>query len=554
MGTQRLNGSIFEKMFRSGLMTLRAHEEEVNQMNVFPVADGDTGTNMALTLEHGLDAAVPRLESGAYLKTFSDGMLFGARGNSGVILSQLFRGFFTELAHCGNVNVGELRNAFIRGYRVAYEAVVSPVEGTILTVAREGIEHIRDHVNRGTTVEALLAMYIAEMRKSLAATPQMLSVLREAGVVDSGAYGYILIIEGMLAFLRGEIVPTAEKKALPAVPAAAVVPDESVFGEDSAFTEGYCEEFILQLMKGEKYAQKFRLPDFTADLSVLGTSIVAAQDGRRVKVHIHTFNPARVTALAQKYGVFLTFKLENMQLQHNEVLRKRAEAEVRPPKKLATVAAVSGEGLEKLFTELGCDAVVRCPGKMNASAQDFADAISGLRAERIVILPNNKNMILAAEQAVKLTGAENVTVLPSCSFADGYFALAMDVPDSDDADYRVAQMREGIASVVTVSETTATKDYTAGNGGVHCRAGENIALVGDRVVVASTDWCDCVVSGLAAVPDLAERETALVLRGEGVPPEYEALLADRLAAAFPALEVQLLDGGQSVYHWVIGVM
>lgn len=551
MGTQRLNGSIFEGMFRSGLANLQNHEEEVNQLNVFPVADGDTGTNMALTLAHGLEAAVPRLESGAYLKSLSDGMLFGARGNSGVILSQLMRGFFGELQHCGNVNVGELRNAFIRAYRVAYESVVDPVEGTILTVAREGIEHIREHINRGTTVEALLAMYIAEMRKSLAATPQMLAVLKEAGVVDSGAYGYILIVEGMLKFLRGEKV-ISNGKAAARHEASPVLTDEKLFGEDSEFAEGYCTEFILQLLRAEKYSQKFRLPDFISDLQVLGTSIVAAQSGRRVKVHIHTFQPARVIALAQRYGEFVTFKLENMQLQHNEVLRARAEEEKQPPKKLAAVAAVSGDGLEQLFLGLGCDAVVRCPEHMNASAEDFAGVLRGIRAERIVVLPNNKNMIPAAEQAVKLLGAQNVTVLPSRSFAEGYFALAMDVPDSDDAEFRTAQMREGIRSTVTVSGAVASRAYSGGR--VTCRAGENIALRGDEVVCASTDWCDCLISGLRAVPDVGERETCLVLRGEGVPEELGEILEERIAAAFPMLDVTVIGGGQKVYSWVIGVM
>ncbi len=343
MSNIKINGVQLEKMLKNGLNNLLSHKDEVNKLNVFPVPDGDTGTNMSLTLSHGLNSAASRQEAGPYLKAVSDGMLLGARGNSGVILSQLFKGLYTELARAGVITPALFRNALIRAYKTAYASVVHPVEGTILTVAREGIEHIRTQVTRRTTIEEFLAMYAAEMRKSLSFTPELLPVLKESGVIDSGAYGYILIFEGMLDQLYGKLHQAQEPDEAVTMSASQPPIDASYFNENSAFEEGYCMEFILQLMKGEKYTQRFILKSYIEDLKLYGTSIVVVQDGRRIKVHIHTFIPAKIITLSQEFGEFLTFKLENMQLQHNE-----AFASAKGEKKaLAVIAAVNGARLRR---------------------------------------------------------------------------------------------------------------------------------------------------------------------------------------------------------------
>ena len=545
MSTKKINGSQLEQMLRNGLANLKTQESEINRLNVFPVSDGDTGTNMRLTLEHGIQYAYSTAAAGDYLKKLSEGMLLGARGNSGVILSQFFKGFYVELARCAQLGVGELRNGLIRGYRTAYSAVVKPTEGTILTVTHEGIEHIRGQLNRYTTVEQLFTMYSAEMKKTLAQTPEMLPVLKESGVVDSGALGFIAIAEGMLKCLFGEIIEDDG--------AAASVPQKQLnfdlFNENSAFEDGYCMEFILQLMNAPKYNRHFRISAYIEDLKLYGNSIVAVQDEKRVKVHIHTLIPAKIITLSQEYGEFLTFKLENMQVQHNE---HDKELKTKKHKQLAIVSVVNGEGMKTLFADLGCDVVIDGGATMNTSSQEFIDAFAQLDADAIVVLPNNPNVILAAEQAVKLYGAESITVLPSRSVAEGYFAIAMDMQASDNVDFRIKEMRDGLQNTVTLCETTASRDYTYHE--ISCKKGEEILLVNNKIACVNTDWKQAIVDGLGKVEDIDDRETCIIFRGEGIEQELEDELLEAIEENYPLLEAEFVDAGMSVYHWIIGLV
>lgn len=547
MKNRKIDGIQLEKMLRNGLANLRSHEDEVNKLNVFPVPDGDTGTNMCATLENGLKYAKSSVTVGSYTRGLSDGMLFGARGNSGVILSQFFKGFYLQTARCGYLGPGELRNALIRGYRSAYESVVNPVEGTILTVTREGIENIRTQITRYTTIEDLLSMYLGELKKSLSYTPELLDVLKESGVIDSGAQGFIYIIEGMLQYLYGKKLYNKPTAAQPKESAAPAAPDFSLFNENSRFELGYCTEFILQLLKAPQYNQHFKLNTFIDDLQRYGDSLVVVQDGRRVKVHIHTLRPERVIGMAREYGEFLTFKMENMQLQHNEVISHKKEAAHKP---LAVVAVVNGKGLEKLYKELGADVVICCEETMNASSQEFVDAFVSLNADQIVVLPNNKNVIWAAEQAVELHGGKNITVLPTKSVAEGYFALAMDVPDGE-TDFRVTSMREGIEAVVTLLQTTASRDYSFRE--ISCRAGDEIVLVDDEVIGVSDDWCANIIDSLKLLPNIDELETCVVFGGEDVSEEDLDTLTEAFEENFPLMDVEFIEGGQKIYRWIIGL-
>ena len=545
MSTKRINGFQLEQMLKNGLAALQAQEDEINRLNVFPVSDGDTGTNMRLTLENGIRYAKTKVNAGEYLKRLSEGMLLGARGNSGVILSQFFKGFYVELSRCALLGVGELRNGLIRGYRVAYSAVVKPAEGTILTVTREGIEHIRGQLTRSTTVEQLFSMYIAEMKKTLAMTPEMLPVLKEAGVVDSGALGFIAVAEGMLKYLYGEVM-LPEQTESPKPPKQV---NFDLFNENSAFEDGYCMEFILQLMNAPKYNRHFRISAYIEDLKIYGNSIVAVQDGRRVKVHIHTLIPAKIITLSQEFGEFLTFKLENMQVQHNE--HDKEMKATRQHKRLAIAAVVNGEGMKRLFQDLGCDVVIDGGSTMNTSSQEFIDAFAQIDADAVVVLPNNPNVILAAEQAVGLYGADNITVLPSRSVAEGYYAIAMDVRSSDDTAFRIKEMRDGLANTVSLCETTASRDYAYHE--ISCKKGEEILLVNNKIVCVNSDWKQAILDGLATVEDIDDREACVIFRGEGVLEEQEDVLREALEEQYPLLEVEFVDGGQSVYHWIIGL-
>ena len=548
MAIRRINGIETEQMLRSGLANLQRRETEINRLNVFPVPDGDTGTNMCMTLAHGLRNATSHTDVNVFLKTLSAGMLLGARGNSGVILSQFFYGFSQELSRAALIGPGELRSALIRGYRAAYQAVLQPVEGTMLSVAREGIEHIRGQITRSTGIDVILSMYIAEMRKTLSQTPEMLAVLKEAGVVDSGAAGFILIFEGMLSYLRGEPVESDQPLTAEA-PTAPAGPDLSLFDEDSAFIDGYCMEFLLQLMNDRAYDQSFRLQTYLAALKELGSSIVCVQNDRRVKVHIHTKKPSPVILLSQRYGEFLTFKLENMQVQHNEYDRQTAQPEHKP---LAIIAVANGEGMCQLFRSLGADCVIDGGATMNTSAQEFVSAFEELNADRIVILPDNKNVIPAAEQAAALSGSRQVTVLPTASFAEGYFALAMDIPDSPDTDERIRQMRRGAEGVATIGEATASRDYSYHE--IRCRKGEEIAFLNGELISVSRDWRTAVTEALMMLEDIEDKETCIVFRGKDIPAEREEELAEAVAQRLPMLELEFVDAGQEIYHWVLGVM
>ncbi len=544
--TRRVNGFLLEKMLRNGLANIRAAEETINGLNVFPVADGDTGLNMRLTLENGLRRAKGRTEIGLYLRDLSEGMLLGARGNSGVILSQIFKGIYQELARCQAANIADMRNALIRGYRVAYQSVVCPVEGTILTVAREGIELIRTQLDRNTSIESLLGMYIAQMRKTLAATPDMLAVLKEYGVVDSGAVGYITIFEGMYKYLCGETLQDSGSGEI--VPRTDI--SEDIFNENSPFEEGYCMEFILQLMNGDSYNHRFRIATFTEDLKLFGNSIVVTQDGTRVKVHIHTMKPGKVIAMSQEFGEFLTFKLDNMQVQHNEFIRKMPKQE-RVHLQMAVVAVVNGAGMQKVFTDLGCTVVLDGSSKMNTSTQEFLDAFREANADTIVVLPNNKNIVRAAEQAAAMFGESEIHVLPTTSMVEGYYALSMDIPD-EVTDKRIKAMLSGAGNIVTLSQTIASRDYA--HNGIGCKVGEEIALVNDRLVFSCRDTIEAVMGGLHKIEGIADKEYCVIFRGEDVDPAQESILEDAIREEYPLLELQFMDGGQRIYRWLLGVI
>ena len=535
-------------MIKNGLALLWKNEDEINRLNVFPVADGDTGTNMALTLENGVRFAKSSDVAGTYLSTLSEGMLLGARGNSGVILSQFFKGFYVELMKCSFIGPGELRNALIRGYKFAYDAVIHPVEGTILSVAREGIEHIRSQITRSSSIEAILSMYIAEMKKTLSFTPEMLSVLKDAGVVDSGAQGFIIIFEGMLKYLYGEVFESGEK--IHKDPAVSPLSDLSLFNENSSFEDGYCTEFILQRLKNPKYRQDFSKSDYVSSLKFFGNSLVVVEDAMRVKVHIHTLYPAKVIAFSQQYGEFLSFKIENMQVQHNEHDRLTEKKPEHKP--LSVVAVTSGEGMKALFESLGCDAVIDGGATMNTSSAEFLDAFQKLDADEIAVLPNNPNIILAASQAVALSKKKNITVLKSESVMQGYFALAMDIPDSLDVGFRLSQMKSGIENITTICETAASRDYTFHE--ISCKKGDALALLDGEIVCVTDDWKKSIIDALSAVPDIDEKETCVIFRGKGIPPEDEEILRAGISALYPMLECDFLDAGQEVYRWILGIL
>ncbi len=556
MSTKRIDGQLFERLLKNAYAYLCSRESEINALNVFPVADGDTGTNMRLTLENGIRSAQSNKELHEYLRTLNTGLLMGARGNSGVILSQLFNGMYQHLDRCDAANARDMANAFISAYKTAYKAVVCPTEGTILTVSREGIENVRDHMDRSTTIEAIFAMYIGEMKKSLSHTPEMLSVLKEANVIDSGALGYIVIMEGMYKYLNGEILQAAEVSQAALESAATSLTDERLFNEDSTFEQGYCMEFILQLLRDSQYDQYFRLPRFIDKLKRLGNSIVVHQEEKRVKVHIHTLKPGIVIGMCQEFGEFVTFKLENMQIQHNEQMERkqvlRRAQTVAEQKQLAVVAVSCGDGMMDVFSELGCDVVIDGGETMSVSTERFLSAFEGLNADHIAVLPNNKNILLAAKQAAELWGKGNVTIVPTVNMAEGYYAKAMDLSDEEELNTRLAEMEQNGKNTHSVALARASKPYS--NGVVSCGVGDWIALIGDTIVAVNSDPVWAFLEGLSKVDEIDDKESCVVFTGYGCDDEMAERFQMLAAERFPDLEITFICGGQQLYPMLAGMI
>lgn len=541
---QRINGYDFQSMIQSGLNNIRLAEQRINSMNVFPVADGDTGTNMRLTLENGFKRAQQARHLGLYLSDLAAGMLLGARGNSGVILSQLFKGMSDALIKKGIVNPGEFKEACIAGYKAAYKAVVNPVEGTILTVTREGIENIKSQIKGSISLDQSIKLYLEAMYRSLQQTPDKLEVLKESNVVDSGAYGYIVIIEGMYKYLVGKAVEANEDSS--SVSAKPIEP--LYFDENSDFIEGYCMEFLLQLLSSRVNIKEFNLNDFISKIKELGSSIVCLKEGSIVKVHIHTLNPSPIINLAKEFGEFINFKLENMQLQHNEFSVVKAKSD-KPAKILGIIAVVNGNELENIYRELGCDYVISASGNMNASSSEFLDAIDSLNAEKIVIFPNNANTFGAAHQAIDIARAKDrVFIVPTKTMIEGIVALQMDLPDGDTND-RLNAFHNNIKLATTIGITKATKNYK--KEGFCCKINDNIALINDELVAASTDIIDCLNKAIKSV-DLTDKSGMLIYLANDISDELEVKL-NEILSNIENIDYQIMKGGQEIYNVLLGI-
>ena len=542
-----INGTTFQKMLAYGLANIISAEKVINSMNVFPVADGDTGTNMRLTIEHGYKIAKPNRHLGLYLKDVAGGMLLGARGNSGVILSQLFKGMSNYLLSKGIVNPGELREALISAYKTAYKSVLNPVEGTILTVAREGIENIKDKIyGKEITIEDTLKLYINAMNKSLKHTPDLLPVLKEASVLDSGAFGYIKIFEGMNKFLLGEqistkiVVPEAETNE----------PVVSYFNENSDFIDGYCMEFLLQLLNSKNYKERFDLNKYIDMIKPFGNSIVCLQDGSIVKVHIHTVQPSNVIDISRNYGEFITFKLENMQLQHNEysVLNEKKDPEKR--KELGIVAVVNGDEIAKDYRDLGVDVVLDGGNSMNTSSDEFVHACESINANKILIFPNNVNSFLSARQAIEILKAEGkVIMIESKNVMQCFYALQMDMPDAS-IEERIEDFKNNIDLVTTIGVSIASKDYTSDK--FNCVKGDFIATVNDHLAAKGTDAVDAFKNALNSLSDLDDKYAMMAYLGKG----YDGLLeplSNLLDNEF-SIEHSVKEGKQDIYLILAGLL
>ena len=549
MARKVLNGELFLKMFRGGVAYLRAHVKAVNDMNVFPVPDGDTGDNMMMTMEGGAKA-LSKIEGESLddvAKSLMNGMLLGARGNSGVILSQFFAGISKEFVGREEVSVQDMGHALKTGISQAYSSVSTPKEGTILTVARESVEYAVSRINEESTVESLFKDLVTEMDASLKRTPEILTVLKEAGVVDSGGAGLKYIVEGFMKILNGEDLEEMEAAApVEAIPGSVDI-DFSAFGPDSVMDYGYCTEMLVQLMNYKTDVEAFDVDALKEFLGSLGDSIVAYKTGSIIKIHVHTLTPYKVLEHMHEYGEFLTIKIENMSVQHNEIVEKPPVE--KPHKKYGIVAVANGEGISDLYTKLGADEIVSGGQTMNPSAQNFIEVFDRINADHIFVFPNNGNIILAARQAAKIYENAQIHVIESKNIGDCYAALAQ-LNLEDEVEEILEGFKDAMAEVETGQVTYAVRNTEM--NGVKVHEGDYISFCGKRMIASEPELLDATMKLLEGM-DAENRDIVNVFYGKSVDEDVVEELTEKIEEAYPDIEVQTLNGGQDVYRFIIVV-
>lgn len=563
MAISRLDAQLLKKAFLAGAARLESQKERINELNVFPVPDGDTGTNMTLTAMSAVKAVImvehPTIESIA--KAMSSGSLRGARGNSGVILSQLLRGFCKEItAHADNVNVSVLASAFDKASETAYKAVMKPKEGTILTVAKGGADKALELEGTTDDIAKFFGEVLSHMEKVLASTPELLPVLKEAGVVDSGGAGLIEVLKGAYDVLLGKVVPLADGN----ITTAQVSSGKSGITDDIETADikfGYCTEFII--MSEKEFTAKDEA-DFKHYLEGLGDCIVVVADDEIVKVHVHTNDPGLAIQKALTYGQLTSMKIDNMREEHHERVienatqianrEKEAEKEAKkaanePKKKDGFIAVSAGSGLSEIFKGLGVDFVLEGGQTMNPSTDDILNAIDKVNAENIFILPNNKNIILAANQAKELTEDKNIIVIPSKTVPQGISAVINYVNDGD-VEENTEKMTDALQYTKSGEVTYAVRD-TAIDGKSISQG--NIMGIGDEGIISVCDSVDRAV--LEMLDHLVDGDSSIIslYYGNDVSESAANALSEKVADIYKGLDVEVHFGGQPVYYYLLSV-
>lgn len=549
---KNIDGKLFKEMVVTGAIVLHNNHPEIDALNVFPVPDGDTGTNMSLTFSAGA-SEIEKLDSTdiyEVAKKLSKGLLMGARGNSGVILSQIFRGVSMAFEGKKEVNAVELAQAFKNGAKVAYKAVMRPVEGTILTVIREASDAVVQYAQEGMEIEDVFSYFVKEAEESLERTPELLPVLKEVGVVDSGGAGLLLVFTGFMAALAGEEIERVEIKNDSTKEALVDVESD---GEEGY---GYCTEFIFRLDPGKIKA--FKEESLRNELERLpGNSIVVVQDEDIVKVHVHTLKPGNALNTAQRYGEFIKLKIENMQEQHNSILEANATpaAKATPivpkqeEKEVAIISVAAGDGIKDMFLELHCDYVVSGGQTMNPSAEDIVQAIRDVHAKHVIILPNNSNIVMTAQQAAIILEDEvDVQVIPTKTIPQGLSACIMYNPEVS-LEENLDEMNDAIASVKTGQVTFAIKDTNI--DGVDIKANQYMALCEKEITACVPSKVEALKETLKGLVD-DDSEIITLIYGEDVSDEeveeIEAYVEDTYEA-----ELECVNGKQPVYSFIVGV-
>ena len=536
-----LDGILFARMINSGAANLKAHAKEINDLNVFPIPDGDTGDNMLMTMMGGVHHDTSSCDSLCEMADrVSSGMLLSARGNSGVILSQFFEGIKNGFTGLQTADTKEIGEAFRQGVKQAYSSVMTPTEGTILTVVREATEYACEQNTE--TPEEFLNAFIDEAKRSLARTPELLPVLKKAGVVDSGAAGLIYIVDGMMRAVIGEDIAdfseTSEKTQ---------ELDLDAFNEDSVLEFGYCTELLVRLQNAKTDISTFDVKVITDYLQTIGDSIVTVRNGSIVKLHVHTMTPQKVLDFCQQYGEFLKIKIENMSLQHNNtVTEEKAPAKER--KKYGVVAVACGEGLKNTFRERGADIIVDGGQSMNPSAEDFIAAFDEVNADVIFVFPNNGNIVLTAQQAAHLYENSDVRVIESTTIGAGYASLAMLNTDSGDTEVIVDELRMAMDGVITAEISHCVRD--ASMDGTDLHTGEYIGFIGKNLLSVNKERLDTVCETIDKI-GLASYDVCIVFFGKDATNEEAEKIEAYVNSHYRGKEVYIINGGQDVYDYIM---
>lgn len=550
---KRLGGFLFTRMAKGGAAELSSNAEEVNRLNVFPVPDGDTGDNMRMTIESGI-SAIENLNSdnlAEVMRVLSHGMLLGARGNSGVILSQFFAGVSAGFENAKEADAVALGAALQRGVKQAYSTVVTPTEGTILTVAREAVDYAVSKTTEKTTIKSFFRNLVSEMYASLERTPDILPKLKEAGVVDSGGAGLFYIMDGFRRVLDGDI-PKDEKNEQKSIKndTHPLLPYE--FDPETEFF--YCTEMLIMLSHGRKSEGHVAADTIRTGLSEIGDSVATVITDGIMKVHVHTQKPECALKLMHSYGEFLNVKIENMTVQEHKNEQKSKESFTKSPinnfnkeKDNAIIAVTCGEGISNVFYELGADKIIECKNDSNPSVKDFIDAFEEVGAKRIFVLPNNSNVLLAAKQAAQIYANSNVIVIETSSIGMGYAALAAFDGEISDTDRQMGNIYREIRSISDGYVAPAVRD--AEFDGIKIKKGNAIGIIGKKIVTCKKSVSECAAE-LARIL-LLDKVHLTVFYGERISEKDERKLIKKIKSEVPHAKIYSFYGGQDIYPHIL---
>lgn len=541
---ENISAEQFFDMILAGADNLDLHKESVNQLNVFPVPDGDTGTNMAMTMQSAAkfiqQAEMPTVEE--YAKQAAFGAVMGARGNSGVIFSQILTGFAKGLAGVDVIDAETLVRSFNGGVQSAYKAVSNPMEGTILTVVREAAESLNVQYKKGMDILECLRIYIKAGHASLERTPELLPVLKQAGVVDAGGSGYLYVIEGMLASLEGRTIEKVER--VTATDSALNDQFDHFFASPEDIIYPYCTEFLVRT---KKHDVEDDIEEMKDQLKDLGDCMLVVGAGNTIKVHIHTDELAKVIGCGSAFGELDDIKINNMRSQNKALQEKGQQAEKSAVYKDAIIVVCNGDGFSDIFNGLGATHVISGGQTMNPSTQDFLDILEQIEAENVYILPNNKNIILTAQQAADMAKGDHIHVIPSKTFPQGISALMGYMPDAP-TEENISNMKSGLSAVQSGEITQAVRDATIDDVNIH--KDEYMSILDGKIEASCQTLEDAVK---AMVQSMIDNDAELISLHYGLEVdagEAEAMV-EKLEEDYEDIDFELYDGGQSVYHYIV---